>query len=398
MIGMLSGSCTVYNRWICFGTVSKIVGSTKPGHRDDAVLSLLRELVRIETPTGDAEASEHVADVLEAQLTALGGAVRRVSIGVGVNLAADFAGVGDPVLLVGHTDTVWPVGTLDGDVPWSVDGDVVRGPGAFDMKAGIVVMLEALRRTDAAHRRACRIVLVCDEEVGSPGSRGFLEAEAAGSSAAIGFESPHPDGALKVGRRGSTRLRIRVAGRAAHAALDPERGVSAVDELVDQLVRVRAVVADPTLPTPVLCNAGTVAGGGRANVVPDAAEAELGLRFVDPVTESTVLDALGSLAPVRADARVETEILSRRPAWRASEADERFAARLTEIAARLGQQLGGRPAAGAGDTNQIGNLGLPTVDGFGPRGGGAHAVDEHLLLSSLHERIDLLTAFLTEDD
>ncbi|WP_136045458.1 peptidase dimerization domain-containing protein, partial [Microbacterium sp. K41] len=118
-----------------------------------------------------------------------------------------------------------------------------------------------------------------------------------------------PDGALKVGRRGSARVRLSVTGRAAHAALDPEHGISAVDELVDQLLAVRRIVADPALPGPVLCNVGTIAGGARTNVVPAEAAAEIGLRFTDPDTERRVLDALAALHPVREGATVTAEVL-----------------------------------------------------------------------------------------
>ncbi|WP_258566823.1 M20/M25/M40 family metallo-hydrolase [Microbacterium sp. Se5.02b] len=316
----------------------------------------------------------------------------------GVDLVIDVPGTGAPVLLIGHTDTVWPLGTLEGDVPWSVDGDVVRGPGAYDMKAGIVVMLEALRALQPLpldRRRAVRVVLVADEEIGSPESGPLLAERAHGAAAAIGFESPHPDGALKVGRRGSARVRLTVTGRAAHAALDPEHGISAVDELVDQLLRIREIVSDPGLPGPVLSNVGTIAGGARTNVVPAHAAAEIGLRFTDPATEAAVLRALSALTPVRDGAIVAVDVLSARPAWQASPDDAALLDRIAAVGDGLGQRITGRPAAGAGDTNLLGALGLPTVDGFGPRGGGAHAVDEHFLGSALRERIDLLRAVLT---
>lgn len=367
-------------------------------HPSDDIIALVRELVSQETPSGDVEASARIADLLSAWFADLGGTVHRTTHDLGTDLVIDVPGTGAPVLLIGHTDTVWPMGTLQEDLPWSEDGDVVRGPGAYDMKAGIVVMREALRALEVLpieRRRAVRIVLVSDEEIGSPASGPLLAERARGAVCAIGFESPHPDGALKVGRRGSARVRIAVTGRAAHAALDPEHGVSAIDELVDQLLRVRAIVADPALPGPVLCNVGVLSGGGRTNVVPAQAEAEIGLRFLDPETEKQVLNALAALTPVRGDARVEVGVLSARPAWQASSEDRALLARIADAGAAIGQAVEGRPAAGAGDTNLLGGLGLPTVDGFGPRGGGAHAVDEHFLRSSLHERIALLRAVLT---
>lgn len=395
---MLSAGCVPIKRQIRFVNVTTSAAAPGTGLRAEDILALVRELVHHESPSSDAAASRALTDVLAAHFEALGGVVERTPSPAGIHLVVHVAGTGDPLLLIGHTDTVWPVGALEHDVPWSHDGDVVRGPGAYDMKAGIVVMLATLSRlrdVPPERRRAVRIVLVCDEEIGSPESSPLLREWARGTAGAIGFESPHPDGALKVGRRGSTRLRIAVQGRAAHAALDPENGISAVDELVDQLLRVREITSDPALPGPVLCNVGTISGGTRANVVPADAAAEVGLRFTDPQTESRVLAALTALHPVREGARLTVEVLSSRPAWAPSAADATLLAHITESARGIGQQLTARPAAGAGDTNLLGSLGMPTVDGFGPRGGGAHARDEHFLLSSMHERIDLLCALLT---
>lgn len=360
-------------------------------------LRRLEALVRIESPSLDVPASEAVADRLTQWWQQAGARVRTERTDAGVTVIADLDGEGAPALLVGHGDTVWPRGTLDGDLPWTVDGDVVRGPGAYDMKSGLVVMLAAAERLAGRRHRAVRAVVVCDEEIGSPTTQEILRGAAEGAGLAIGFESPHPDGALKVGRRGSTRLKLTVGGRAAHAALDPHSGVSAVDELVDQLVALRQITADPGLPSEVLCNVGAIRGGSRTNVVPAEAQAEVGLRFIDPDTEQRVLSAVRELRAVREGAAVEWAVLSRRPAWRASAADESLLARIARTGQALGQRVEGRPAAGAGDTNQVGNLGIATVDGFGPRGGGAHALSEHVLLSSLEQRIDLLEAVLLDD-
>ncbi len=361
-------------------------------------LRRLETLVRIESPSLDVPASEAVADRLTHWWRQAGAVVRTVRTDAGVTVIADLDGIGAPALLIGHGDTVWPRGTIDGELPWAVDGDVVRGPGAYDMKSGLVVMLAAVERLAGRRHRPVRAVIVCDEEIGSPTTQQILRGAAEGAGLAIGFESPHPDGALKVGRRGSTRLKLTVRGRAAHAALDPASGVSAVDELVDQLVALRRIVADPELPSEVLSNVGAVRGGSRTNVVPAEAEAEIGLRFIDPDTEERVLAAVRDLRAVREGAAVEWAVVSRRPAWRASAADEDLLARIARVGELLGQRVEGRPAAGAGDTNQVGNLGIPTVDGFGPRGGGAHALSEHVLLSSLGQRIELLEAVLRGEE
>ncbi|MFE6995944.1 M20/M25/M40 family metallo-hydrolase [Microbacterium sp. NPDC057659] len=360
----------------------------------DRVLARLRRLVEIESPSTDVDAAREIAALLAQWWTDAGASVRLVDGTTGPHLVAEVRGEGAPLLLVGHTDTVWPRGTLAGEVPWVEDGDVVRGPGVYDMKSGLVAMIAAVERLRGRRHRAVRAILVSDEEIGSPHSQDLLRECAAGVAGAIGFESPHPDGAMKVGRRGSTRLRVRVRGRAAHAALDPDAGISAIDELVDQLVAIRAVVADSALQSEVLCNVGTISGGGRANVVPAEAAAEIGLRFLDGATEDRVLGALRALVPVRAGAVVETVVLSHRPAWSPSAADEGLLALVADAGRRIGQPVDGRPADGAGDANLLGSLGIPTIDGFGPRGGGAHAVGEHASLSSLAARIDLLEAVL----
>ena len=367
---------------------------TVPGLEPDLVF--LRELVELETPSLDAEASRRIAGIIAKRHESRGGKIQSVATDAGTSLVADFEGVGDPILLVGHTDTVWPTGTLASELPWSERDGIIRGPGVYDMKSGIVVMCAALRQLQQRSRNAVRIVLNCDEEIGSPSTRDMIKEAASGCRAAIGFESPHPDGALKLGRRGSTRIVVRVQGRSAHAALDPENGISAIDELVDQLTDVRSFTSDPALPSPVLSNVGVISGGSRANVVPERATAEIGLRFIESDSEHAVLSRLQALEPIRKGATVEVETLSSRPAWLASEADKALADAISSVGASIGQNVAHRPAAGAGDTNLIGNLGIPTIDGFGPLGGGAHALDEHIVASTMQERIDLLTAVLTE--
>jgi glutamate carboxypeptidase len=358
---------------------------------DDAVARLVA-YARHETPTGDTEALNALADVLEERYRELGARTERVVRETGDHLVARW-GDGDAphVLLLGHHDTVWPRGSLE-TMPLTVEGGVLRGPGVYDMKGGLVVAelaLAVLHRCGLRPARSLRLVVVADEEVGSPTARPLVEAEMAGAVAVLGLESPHPDGALKSARLGSTRVRIEVTGRAAHAALDPASGVSAVDELVDQLFAVREIMtAEPT----VLCNVGTVGGGGRTNVVPDLAAADIGLRFPDAGTEQRVLSALAGLAPVRSGAEVVVHTLTSRPAW--SHSSDDLLARVTAAGVAVGQRVIGRPAAGAADTNITGAAGIPTLDGFGPLGAGAHAAHEQIRIDSLAERGALLASVL----
>jgi glutamate carboxypeptidase len=389
-----------------------VAGSPATGLRDAAqaraaeMTERVRRYVELETPTGDAEALNAFADRLLARYTELGGVARRIPAPTGDHVAADFPGSPDrageaPLLFIGHHDTVWPKGHLTGPMPWRIEesaehGTLAHGPGAFDMKSGLVVMetaLEVAALTGVRHRPV-RIVVVADEEIGSPTSNDLVKERAEGAYAALGFESPHPGGALKRGRRGSTRIRLSVLGRAAHAALDPEKGISAIDELVDQLIMVREVIAGHAHG--VLCNVGTLTGGGKTNVVPERASADIGLRFADAAVERAVLAELTAPKPVRAGAEVSTEILSSRPTWVYEGPDDPFSAAVRTAGRRLGQEIDAAPAAGAADTNTVGSLGLPTLDGFGPLGAGAHALHEQIVLSSLPERAALVAAILAE--
>ncbi|WP_241987373.1 M20/M25/M40 family metallo-hydrolase [Cryobacterium glucosi] len=371
-----------------------------------------------ETPTGAGTAITALADALAARYSGLGGAVVLHPTPGGPHVVADFPGRGSgvgaaPVLLIGHSDTVWPVGTLAGDVPWTSDGIRITGPGVYDMKSGLVVMEEALEMlralgdADAVDHVPVRIIVTADEEIGSPTSGALLLATADGCSAAIGFESPHPDGDLKVGRLGSTRLALAVSGVPAHAALDPEKGVSATEEIIDQLLQVRDIAARATIraeerpAAKVLYNLGSITAPGLANVVADDAVAVLGFRFSDPDIEGEVLDEIEALTPVRPRAQVAVTRLSYRPAWQPRAADRALAAVISGCDAGFGDggsdraPLGARPAAGAADTNLLGASALGIVDGFGPRGGGAHARSEHIIVESLWERIRLLAEVLT---
>ncbi|MFX4273374.1 M20/M25/M40 family metallo-hydrolase [Propionibacteriaceae bacterium Y1685] len=357
------------------------------------LLDTIGDLVELESPTGDLAALERTAAAIAALWEPLGATVTRHESEMGPHLVFEVSGRDSdarPVLLVGHHDTVHPVGSL-AEMPWRIEGGTAYGPGCYDMKSGLVIAAEAVRRlqeSGVAHPPVIMVV-VADEEVGSPTSKELINQLAGTVQAALGFESPHPGGPLKRGRHGSTRLRITVTGKASHAALDPEAGVSATNEIVDQLTRLRPVVDRDG----VLCNVGSITAPGKTNVVNDHAEAELGLRFADAATETEVLDQLTSLAPIHPRAEVRVDILSRRPAWTPASEDALLTA-ARAVAADLGQEFDAFPAAGAADTNAVGGLGVPTLDGLGPWGAGAHATHEQFETAALEPRIALVKGIL----
>ncbi|MFH8380538.1 M20 family metallopeptidase [Kitasatospora sp. NPDC018058] len=359
-----------------------------------AVRRRCADLARIESPSGDAPRLDALAEELAAGFRATGATARREPGPAGDHLVLEWEGRDETLphlLIVGHHDTVWPVGTL-ADWPVAERDGRLTGPGVVDMKGGLAILegsLALLADLGERPHRAVRLVVVSDEEVGSPDGRRLVERQLRGAAAVLGLEPPHPDGRLKTARRGSTRVRLTVTGREAHAGNDAHDGVSAVDELVDQLVVVRGLAGQPGTEL----NAGRISGGSRANVVAGRAEAELGLRFATAEAQRRTLDNLARLTALRPGARVRTEVLSSRPAW-PERTGNPLLRHVRSLAAVLGQQLDGAPAGGAGDTNLPGSRGLPTLDGFGAVGAGAHARHEHIRLDQLAPRVALLAALL----
>lgn len=357
-------------------------------------LALLERLVRIESPSEYPAGVRQVLDVLAEEFERLGAANHLIDDAAVTCLVADIVppGVADAetVLFVGHADTVWPLGTIKERMPWRLSEEHAHGPGVFDMKSGLVVMIEAIARAqENGLRRAVRVVIVGDEEIGSPEGAAQILAAAEGCHAAIGFESPHPDGALKVGRHGVSRVEIDVTGVAAHIALDPDQAVSAIDELVDQLIRVRQIAETfSTASGTVLHSVGAIRSDGRTNVSAASASATIGFRFPTPDQQERVLDSIRSLTTIRERAGLTIRAHRGRPVWAARPEDLSFARALDPNGPPP------RPAAGAADTNALGHLPIPVVDGFGPRGAGAHALHEHICLSDLDDRIELLSRWL----
>jgi glutamate carboxypeptidase len=340
-------------------------------------LELLRELVEIESPTGDtAEIQARMCD----ELTALGARVEERD----GHLYAELHGQGPPLLLLGHVDTVWPRGTL-ARLPFRVDDGRAYGPGSYDMKAGLVVLLEAVRRAET--RRALRIVVNADEEIGSVGSRPLLEEAAAGAAAALVLEAPTPKGHLKTSRKGIGRFVLRVRGRAAHAST-PRDGVSAIEELAHQVLRLHGLAGGG-----VTVSVGVVSGGTRENVVAAEAEAVIDVRVPTLADRDRLDAALNELRPSLAGAELELTGLWTRPPLEPSPGAERLFAAAREHGRALGLELEARAAAGGSDGNLVGHL-VPVLDGLGAEGGGAHADDEHVLVASLETRAELLARIL----
>jgi glutamate carboxypeptidase len=299
---------------------------------------------------------------------------------------------GAPVLLLCHYDTVWDKGTVR-DWPFRVDGDRVTGPGVFDMKAGLVQAVWALRALADAGlpRPPIRLVLNGDEEIGSPASRPVIEAAVDGARAALVFEAS-ADGAVKTARKGVGIFRVDVRGVEAHAGLDPGKGVSAVDELARAVLALHALT-DVEAGTTV--NVGVVAGGSRSNVTAGTAHGQVDVRVrseAEAVRVDAALAALGTRDP-RAALTVEGGW--NRPVMERTDGTGRLFELARGLAAGIGLDLRECAVGGASDGNFVAALGLPVLDGFGAVGDGAHARHEHISVHGMLERTALAAAVLT---
>ena len=352
-----------------------------------APVGLLRELVELESPTG-SDGVRSVAERMAHELAALGGEIELYD---GFHVRAEFAGEDAPLLLLGHTDTVWPLGTL-ASMPFRVDGARAHGPGVYDMKAGLVVLLEAIRHA-SGQRRALRVFLTADEEMGSRTGRPLLEQAAEGAAAAFVVEPPTKEGHLKTARKGLGRFRVTVAGRPAHAGNDREQGASAIEELAHQVLALHALNDDDR---GVSVNVGVVAGGTSENVVAARAEAQVDVRVARSDDRERLERALASLRPRLDGTSLELSGGWTRPPLEPSPESARLFAKAREHGLALGLDLREASSGGGSDGNLVAAVGVPVLDGLGAEGGGAHAPNKHVVLDSLPVRAELLARLIAD--
>jgi len=295
--------------------------------------------------------------------------------------------------VLAHHDTVGPLGSLEKH-PFEVRDGVLRGPGCFDMKAGLVLALHAIAELGSASQfgpGGVTLLVTGDEELGSPTSRGLIEAEAAGCRAALVLEASADGGALKTARKGVSLYEVRAVGRAAHAGLEPARGVNATVELAHQVLAV-AGLADAALGTTVTPTA--LSSGTVSNTVPAAGAFSVDVRMWDTAEQARVHAAMSSLLPVVPDAVLQVSGGPNRPPLDASSSRRLFAL-ASSVAAELGlAPLTSAAVGGASDGNYTAGVGTPTLDGLGAVGGGAHAEHEHVLVDWLPGRAALLAALI----
>ncbi|WP_399123509.1 M20 family metallopeptidase [Streptomyces sp. N2A] len=349
----------------------------------DAMLEDLRTLVEVESPSRDLDAlrasAKAVAAVIENRL---GGRAVLVESEAGPHVR--WSGGGDPkVLILGHHDTVFPLGTLERR-PFRVEDGRATGPGVFDMLGGLVQAVHGLAALD--DRSGVEILVTADEEVGSRSSRALIEERAVACGAVLVFEGAADGGALKTGRKGCGTFQVVVKGRASHAGLEPAAGVNALVEAAHQVLDIAALGRPEigTTVTPTVASAGTL-----DNVVPAEATVVVDVRVESAAEKERIESAFAALAPHLDGAEVTVAGGIGRPPM-----PESAAAGLFALAQRLLPGLQAAAVGGGSDGNFTAALGVPTLDGLGAVGGGAHADHEYLVVDTMAERAHLVAGLV----
>ncbi len=368
--------------------------------RRSEMLEYTRWLVEQESMSREADATAQIAEKLGESLTLAGASVELLNdphygstLRARLNHTANESGDNQQLLVVGHLDTVWPIGTLAAR-PFRVEGDLAFGPGIFDMKSGVMLAASAVRAINELGlitNRRTTLLMTCDEETGSHFSRDIIEEEGRRSHAALVLEPPIPGGTIKTGRKGVGEFELIIRGRAAHAGNDPRAGISAITEMAHQILAINKL-NDYERGTTV--NVGVARGGVLSNVIPAEAHAFVDMRFRTEDEGERITEAMAGLRPVVDGARIELRGgINRPPLVRTEETGELFEL-AKSLASEIGFDLKEGSVGGGSDGNFIAALGVPVLDGLGVDGAGAHAEHEHILISDIPRRAALLTRLI----
>jgi glutamate carboxypeptidase len=361
-----------------------------------AIVSHLKRITAIESPSTDKAAVDRLGAVMADELRQLGAAVTvEAQTAVGDHVIGRWGSGRDGILIMCHMDTVYGLGTLARQPLREGDGKLF-GPGVIDMKASLALTLVVLAQLRAHARwpaRSITTLFTSDEEIGSEHSRALIEQLARESALVLCMEPALAGGALKTERKGIGAMTITTTGRATHAGADHENGRNAIEEMAHHILTAQSLT-DYAQGTTV--SVGVVSGGTRANVVPDAARAEVDYRVATPAEAERLQTWMRSRQPMlRGTSVAVTGGINRPPMPRDAVMQATFA-RAKAIAGDLGMALTEGSTGGGSDANFVAPLGVPVLDGLGAQGNGAHSEREHILLASLPERAALLAALLTE--
>jgi len=367
--------------------------------RRDAMVSTIRDLVEIESPSDSKAAVDRIAEAVAEKFSRLGGELRfHRAKDFGSHLQVNFGGKSaKPVLLLGHYDTVYPLGTL-ATMPCRIVDNKLTGPGVLDMKSGIALILHALAALQDWHKqdgelpRPVTVLLVSDEEVGSDSSRAITEALAKKAAAVLVLEPSYGfEGAVKTARKGVGEYLVKVTGKASHAGLDFQEGVNAILELARQIEKISGFTE---LKKGLTVNVGVVSGGSRTNVVPAEATAQVDVRIARLKDAAGIDKKMRTLRPFNRKCKIEITGGINRPPMERTAGVAALYSQAVAIARGLGWKLGEAAVGGGSDGNFTAGLGIPTLDGLGGVGDGAHATHEHVLISELPRRAALIAGLI----
>ena len=362
----------------------------------DALVNCLRQAVEIESPSQNPAAIDRMANFSEQEFSRRGANVQLLRHPqAGSALIAEFwgdAGNSKPILLLGHLDTVWDVGTLS-EMPFKIQDGHAYGPGIYDMKSGIVCGLWAVQALNALGIMPAgpvRFFLNADEEISSTAFREELLAEARRARAVLVLEPAAAQGALKTARKGVGEFQITVRGRSAHAGINPSAGVNAISELARQILRIEKF-GRPRRGLTV--NVDVIQGGTRANVIPELATARVDVRVPTALDRERIEKQMNTLQPIHPEAKLEITGGVNRPPLERKMAKALFL-HAREVGRQMGMDLQEASTGGGSDGNFTAALGIPTLDGLGGTGDGAHARHEHVVIRELPQRAALLAALI----
>lgn len=376
--------------------MKSIIGDYFRDHRSE-MLQLLKLMVETESPTTEPHLANNMGALVQDHLRACGAAVtidKQRHCGHHVIGRYGPQNEKKPILLIGHLDTVWKEGTID-QRPFFINGDLAFGPGALDMKAGLVIMLFALKAINALSlvlQRPLTLVFNSDEEMRSEYSRELIFREARHSNCALVFEGSNKLEAFTTSRNASGRFFVETHGKAAHAGAAIAQGVNAIEEMAYQVQSLQRMT-DLDVGTTV--NVGIVSGGNRPNIVPDWAEAAVSVRAPTQREMDRIARQVLGLQPVLKGASVRVRGNFHRGPFEPSHDNDQLFRELAMVASAFGLEVVGQHRGGASDANLTSSVGTPTIDGMGAVGEGAHSADEHVQISSLGVRAAMATELIT---
>lgn len=362
-----------------------------------AMMTLLKKLVETESPTYDKAAVNRMGAIVAREASKLGASIEVIpKKTVGDQVVARWGSGPGGFFLIGHIDTVFPVGTL-GMMPFYEKDDKTYGPGVLDMKAGVVVMLQtiiALQESGKMPKRPITMFFNTDEETGSYLSRKIVKKLARDIALTLVFEpSENLDGSLHTWRKGTGKFHLRVQGRAAHSGGAHQKGLNAIEELSHHIVRVQGLTNYDKGTT---INIGSIQGGRAINIVPAFAEADGDIRILQVDEYKRVENVIRNLQPVLPDAVIATECILNRPPMPFDAIMEATFDKATGIAAAEGLEIIAGGSGSASDANFVAEMGIPVLDGMGAVGEGFHSESEYILTNSMIERLQLTTALLRD--